>query len=903
MGYGWSSPFHKRVEINYILQIRNGTGRGEPFTCSNGTCTGDPDTHFILTPDTSGYTLMLRGGVSERYDLLGKLLTETDTFGQITTYGYTNGRLATVTGPFGHTLTFGYDVNGRVTTLTDPEGNIIYYDYDNTFPTPVAPVPIGNLTRVRYADNTAKIYYYEDANNPHGLTGIAFVDTSGTVTRFATYAYYYNSSNTTDPSNGKAIRTQHAQTDNGSAQERFLLNYDSDTQTTVTDPVGMNEVMTFATNLGVKNLTLKVNQSDSKSVTQVFDTNNNLTCRKDGENRVNTYTYNTTNQRTSMTEGLTGNCTSPTPVAGVTRTTTYVYLSPTLELPRYIRRPSVATGQTFETELVYGDTGHPNLPTQIIQRGYTPSGTAVSRSVSLAYNSYGQVNSINGPRTDVSDITTLEYYACTTGGGCGQLKKITSALGHITTYDLYDANGRVTKITDPNGLATAYEYDARGRMRFVRQTPPGGTTRTTEYTYSPWGAVKTAATPDGISLTYSYDAAQYLRIISDNAGNQIAYHYDLKGNRDGEDTYDPNGTLVRSITYESDLRNRLQSLNAAGSLTQTVFDAVGNLRSETDPNNNPATLHTPDALNRLIQTLDRLDGVTDYSYDINDRLTQVTTPGNPGNRATTQYSHDDLGNLLKEIPPDRGTTNYSHDPAGNVTGTTDARGIATVYNYDALNRLTAIDYPGASEDISFTYDSGAGCSFGIGRLCRTVDESGTRTFAYDAYGNLQGETWLELTQGGNHATAYTHDLGNRWLSLTRPGGQDTAWGRDGVGRIASLTTASTILLSDRQYRADGLVTGGVYGNGLRDVYDYDLQGRLVQSASAPAVIPADGDLNADGVIDVGDLVILIRIVHEIVTPTAEQAVRGDVHPLGAPDGVLDLRDYLRLQRMVLGLVP
>jgi hypothetical protein len=124
-------------------------------------------------------------------------------------------------------------------------------------------------------------------------------------------------------------------------------------------------------------------------------------------------------------------------------------------------------------------------------------------------------------------------------------------------------------------------------------------------------------------------------------------------------------------------------------------------------------------------------------------------------------------------------------------------------------------------------------------------------------------------------------------------------------RRRTISSGSTILQSDRTYRADGLLTGGIYGNGLRDVYDYDLQGRLTQLVSAPPVgsIPADGDLNADGLIDVGDLVILVRIVHEIVTPSAEQAVRGDVHPPGAPDGVLDLRDYLRLQRMVLGWVP
>ena len=41
----------------------------------------------------------------------------------------------------------------------------------------------------------------------------------------------------------------------------------------------------------------------------------------------------------------------------------------------------------------------------------------------MTYNTVGQVLTINGPRTDVTDTTTLEYYECTTGNECGQLKR------------------------------------------------------------------------------------------------------------------------------------------------------------------------------------------------------------------------------------------------------------------------------------------------------------------------------------------------------------------------------------------------------------------------------------------------------------------------------------------------
>lgn len=59
----------------------------------------------------------------------------------------------------------------------------------------------------------------------------------------------------------------------------------------------------------------------------------------------------------------------------------------------------------------------------------------------LSYNAYGQVTSIDGPRTDVASLT---YYECNTGYGCGQLKTATNALGHTTTYDSYDARSGPT---------------------------------------------------------------------------------------------------------------------------------------------------------------------------------------------------------------------------------------------------------------------------------------------------------------------------------------------------------------------------------------------------------------------------------------------------------------------------
>jgi len=816
LGYNWNSSFHQRLELlGHVLQKRTGNGRGEPFIKNtSGQWQSDPDINLILIQDSSGYSLILRNDSTERYNLNGKLLSETSRTGTTTTYDYdTNGRLATVTGPFGHTLTFGYDANNHLSTVTDPNQKQITYSYDAN----------NNLTRVDYPDLTAKKYFYENARLPNRLTGISYVDNSGVETRLATYAYYFNTGNNYDPNNGKAITTQHAQTDNGAPQEKFTLAYNSTTQTTVTDPMGMNEVMTFATNLGVKNLTSKVNQGDGKSVEQTFDANNNLTCRKDEESRITTYTYNATNQRTGMTEGQIGDCASPG-ATSATRAIAYQYLSSTLDLPTVVQSPSVATGQNKTTAIQYNDAAHPNLPTLITQNGFTPAGAAVARTVTLGYNALGQVNLINGPRTDVSDITTLEYNECTTGGGCGQLKKVTNALGHITTYDFYDANGRVTQTTDPNGLRTNYSYDARGRVRFITQTPPTDPARVTEYRYTAFGEVAQAIMPDGVTLTYGYDAAQYLRSITDNLGNRVTYHYDLKGNRDGENTTDSSGSLVRSVSYAYDLRNRVSAINTAGSVTQQIHDAVGNLVQEIDPNNNPATQHTPDALNRLVQTVDRLSGVTAYAYDRNDRLAQLQSP----NGATTGLLHDDLGNLLQETSPDRGTTNYTYDAAGNLSTMTDARGIQVIYSYDALNRLTLADYPGTAEDITYAYDTGTNCGLGLGRLCTVTDQSSATQYGYDAYGNITTQIKTEL--GVTYTTGNSYDAGNRVTSITYPDGRVLNYTRDVLGRIASVTTTVNgqpqTVVGNRGYRPDGLVTAETYGNNLNATRVYDTKGQL-----------------------------------------------------------------------------
>ncbi len=71
-------------------------------------------------------------------------------------------------------------------------------------------------------------------------------------------------------------------------------------------------------------------------------------------------------------------------------------------------------------------------------------------------------------------------------------------------------------------------------------------------------------------------------------------------------------------------------------------------------------------------------------------------------------------------------------------------------------------------------------------------------------------------------------------------------------------------------------------------------------------VPADGDINHDGSVDVLDVLLATQILQGLKTPTADELLHGDVAPLTNaipdPDGKIDVADLLLIQRKALGLV-
>ena len=430
----------------------------------------------------------------------------------------------------------------------------------------------------------------------------------------------------------------------------------------------------------------------------------------------------------------------------------------------------------------------------------------VSRSSSFTYNVNGQVLTIDGPRTDVNDITTFEYDAQ------GNRSKSINALGQETLFTNYDASGHLLSMIDPNGVVTNLTYDPRGRL--VSRTVAGVTTA---FDYDGVGQLIKITLPNNAELNYTYDGARRLTDIEDNLGNRISYTLDNMGNRTGEDIFDDTSTLRRTQTRVFDELSRLiESISADARSTTFAYDPNGNQTNSTDALSR-STQSSFDALDRLISTLDADNQTTQYAYDAQDNLTSVTD----ARGLTTSYNYDGFNNLQQLNSPDTGITDYTYDAAGNRITQTDARGITTRFIYDALNRLIEVRYPNAQFNINYTYDQGTN---GIGRLTTLEDNSGTTTYQYDARGNLTQQAYSR--NGVTHTTAYIYDNADNLTQITYPSGRIITMNRDALGRIAQVSANSQLLADNVSYLPFGPMTSLTYGNGLNATNGYDQDYRL-----------------------------------------------------------------------------
>ncbi len=723
---------------------------------------------------TTGWQYTTADNIVETYDAVGKLTAITNHADLNQTLSYDgSGNLRTVSDHFGRTLTFAYDTQNHLSTMTDPAGGTYTYSYDAN----------DNLASVSYPDGKMRTYVYNEPANtlgadlPHSITGI--IDENNN--RFAVYGY---------DAQGRAISTEHA----GGAQQATLA-YNTDGSTTVTDALGTVRTYAFQTinginkNTGISQPCAMCGGSAAQNIT--YDTNGNIASKTDFNGVVTTYGYDLIrNLETSRTEA------SGTPQA---RTITTQW-HPKFRFPTLITEPGKTTAYTYD-----------NTTGLLLKKTITDTMLNISRSWGYTYNAQNLLESVDGPRTDVNDVTAYAYDAQ------GNVTTITNALGQITQITGYDANGHPLTIVDPNGLTTTLTYAPRGWLT-SRAVSDGTSTETTTYDYDGVGQLTKVTLPDNSYISYIYDAAHRLTGIADSLGNHVSYTLDAMGNRTAENIYDTSNTLTQTRSHVYNALNRLaQDIGAQNQTTDYSYDNNGNLTSTSDPLGH-TTANSYDALNRLVQVTDPNSGITHYGYDDHDHVTFVTDPRN----VQTNYSYDALDDLGQQVSPDTGTTTYTYDAAGNIKTKTDARGIVLTYSYDALNRVTSIATSLYSQlYASFEYDVGP---HAIGKLDKVTFESGNIQYQYNSQGRLSAK--IQRIGTMVQKELFTYDSTGRLTQATYPSGKEIGYTYDAQGRINTITLDGQTLLSNAHYSPFGEVTGWTWGNGSSYSRALDADGRI-----------------------------------------------------------------------------
>lgn len=383
----------------------------------------------------------------------------------------------------------------------------------------------------------------------------------------------------------------------------------------------------------------------------------------------------------------------------------------------------------------------------------------------------------------------------------------------------YDNAGNMLQQFDGKNNVTEVQYNVRGLPK--ARIDGAGLAET--YTYYANGAMHTKTDRNTVITTYMYDI--FGRIACQTAGQEsISYTYDDNGNQltmtdssgTTERTYDELGRVLTKTVpvfgtsaYEYDILDRAmgeyseKTTDPAGNITIKGYDKAGRLVSVKDSSDAEPTTYTYDGIGRK-SSLEYPNGTeTQYTYDDNNRLTQLINSGTENDDVYT-YTYDNAGNQLTKHEVVNGTDK----------GT-------TTYEYDALSRLKKVFEPG-NKETTYTYDAAGN------RTDEVVTESGTITknahYDYNAQNRISGYTYDNNGNIlSNGESSFTYDELNR-MKTTTASEVTTSYGYNGDGYRVSKTSGeeTTYYL----YEADKVILEqDSSGTTVRNVYGTNLISR------------------------------------------------------------------------------
>ena len=411
----------------------------------------------------------------------------------------------------------------------------------------------------------------------------------------------------------------------------------------------------------------------------------------------------------------------------------------------------------------------------------------------------------------------------------------TNQLGHVNTAVLSGVNsvaidpatgfyGQVKSATDPNGKIVTHEYDALGRK--TKTTAPDGLVTTVTYPaladYGLIGTQKITTSTSGASLPATVARSTFFDGLGRTITNESSgpngttlvtkTEYTVKGQvfrtslpyfkttesvtgRWRTMSYFPDGR-ISEITHPDTLSGTALTTKTCYAPFVTVsLDPSGARKRETrDAYGRVVTIQEHNALYTTCNPANDPGGVyatTTYTYDLLSNLTKVVD--HLGNRTTMRY--DSLSRKIAMSDPDmstNGTTNcgdltaltpagtypwynapcwiYQYDAAGNLERQRDAKSQTLWFRYDGLNRRSQKDFTTqkaqGSGDVVYVYDDTVTTFNRKGRLKQVTDAAGNVTFEYDSRGRISKSS--KVLDGTTYVTTSLSDGLGRLKEVTYP---------------------------------------------------------------------------------------------------------------------------------------
>ena len=422
----------------------------------------------------------------------------------------------------------------------------------------------------------------------------------------------------------------------------------------------------------------------------------------------------------------------------------------------------------LRTEIEYDDaTLHPRYI-----RTYSGSTQVGGTSETIYHDETG--NYWVKSKTQIDDSHYAESITYFDGLGRAWKSEQLDSGGNIFTEKEFDADGRVSRVTNPFRTGetkhwTTNVYDDASRIKEVQL--PDSSKVVTDYGVSVSGTV-------GVTKTITDQAGKKRKGYTDALGNMIRV------------VEDPTGTPLS---------------------TDYVFDTLGNLRKTTQGDQHRYFMH--DSLGRLLYAK-QPEQEANTSFSATDPVTSNAL-------WSVKYEYDDNSNITK-------TTDAIGD---YVEGTYDHLNRITNRNYSDTTPDVLFFYDGKYKDSADAMQTATGSVLGKTTGIKS-SVSKTNYTSFDVFGRPL--THQQITDGQTYNTGYSYNLSGVLIEETYPSGRvvRSTFGVDGeLTQVQSKRDADHGFVNYAEsisYNASGAVTKMQLGNGRWETAIYNDRLQITQ---------------------------------------------------------------------------